>query len=171
MLLAQRKAMSSSQRAAMNRALSEAMLAWCDGNGPALLALYMPMRGEPDLLQACEILVAKGTSLALPVVVEKNAPLAFAAWKPGDPLVKDLAGVDAPAQRRLVDPDTLLIPCLGYNGDRYRLGYGAGYYDRTLAARPGVRAIGVAWSDSRVDFAPDVFDQPLHLILTEAGPV
>ncbi|WP_151447996.1 5-formyltetrahydrofolate cyclo-ligase [Lacisediminimonas profundi] len=169
-LLQQRKSMQPDGRAAMNQAICDAVLAWCRANQPAVLALYMPIRGEPDLRPAAAALAALGIQLALPVVVERDAPLAFAAWTPGEEMTRDLAGVTVPAGvHRMVEPDTLLIPCLGYNHQRYRLGYGAGYYDRTLAARPGVRAIGIAWSASRVEFTPDAFDVPMDVIVTETG--
>src|SRR5690606_23146417 len=114
---------------------------------PRLLASYMPMRGEPDLLPIASDLIEMGIRLALPVVARKNAPLEFAAWTPGVALTRDLAGVSVPAPPQVrVDPDALLIPCVGFNRACYRLGYGAGYYDRTQAERSGILAIGIAWS-------------------------
>src|SRR5690606_29716862 len=97
-------------------------------------------------------------------------PLEFAAWTPGVALTRDLAGVSVPAAPQVrVDPDALLIPCVGFNRACYRLGYGAGYYDRTQAERSGILAIGIAWSESLVEFAADSFDMPLDAIITEAG--
>ena len=171
-LLAARKAMSVENRDRMNRVLCASILAWSRANLPPVLALYMPMLGEPDLLPAAPALSAMGITLALPVVAQRDAPLAFAAWSPDMPMTRDLARVSVPAPpQEMVEPDALLIPCLGFNSDRYRLGYGAGYYDRTLAARAGIRAIGIAWSASRVEFTPDACDVPMDLIITDAGTV
>ncbi|MDO8299003.1 5-formyltetrahydrofolate cyclo-ligase [Lacisediminimonas sp.] len=169
-LLMQRRAMSPDSRAGMDRAMCDAVLAWCKSHSPTVLGVYMPMRGEPDLAAAYAQLIRDGMQLALPVVVQRDAPLVFAAWTPGQPTTRDLAGAQVPAPpQQLVEPDTLLIPCLGYSRARYRLGYGAGYYDRTLAERPQVHSIGIAWAGSEVEFAPDSYDLPMQAVITEAG--
>ncbi len=150
--------------------MGEVVLAWCRANSPRVLGVYMPMRGEPDLSEACGQLIQQGVQLALPMVVQRDAPLAFAAWTPGQPMARDIGGVSVPAEpQQLVEPDTLLIPCLGYSSAHYRLGYGSGYYDRTLAALPHVRAVGIAWANSQVEFAADSYDLPMQVVITEMG--
>jgi 5-formyltetrahydrofolate cyclo-ligase len=169
-LLMQRREMSSDSRAGIERAMCDAVLAWCESHSPTVLGVYMPMRGEPDLAAAYAQLIRNGTQLVLPVVVQRDGPLVFAAWTPGQPMTRDLGGVQVPAlPQHFVEPDTLLIPCLGYSSTRYRLGYGGGYYDRTLAARPQVHAIGIAWAGSEVEFAPDSYDLPMQAVITETG--
>ena len=145
------------------------LLAWCQSRTPGVIALYIPIRGEPDLLAGSERLKERGWQLALPRVVMRDAPIAFAPWQPGEPLERDHAGVLAPVSEERLQPDVLLAPCLAYNSQRYRLGYGAGYYDRTLAEMPETCPIGVAWAGSLVDFRAEPLDVPMQLILTENG--
>jgi 5-formyltetrahydrofolate cyclo-ligase len=113
-------------------------------------------------------LVARGVTLALPVVVKRDAPLVFYAWRPGEALVKAAHGVMAPVERDCpVEPELLLLPCVGFNGEGYRLGYGGGYYDRTLAAMPGAHAVGIAYAAGKVVFENDAFDMVMEMILSE----
>jgi 5-formyltetrahydrofolate cyclo-ligase len=169
LLLHHRREMSPEHRASCNAALLQQVLTWCRENARGVLALYMPIRGEPDLLPICEDLMKQGLQLALPVVVERDAPLAFAPWTPGDALHKDLANVLAPVSTQRIKPDVVITPCLGYNHLRYRLGYGAGYYDRTFAVLPGTRPVGVAWAESLVGFIADPTDMPMEVVITEEG--
>lgn len=171
LLLHQRREMPPQRREACNAALLERVLEWCRDNAQGVLALYMPIRGEPDLLPGCSALLAQGLRLALPVVTERDAPLEFAPWQPGEALHKDLANVLAPTTPQRVRPDVVITPCLGYNHLRYRLGYGAGYYDRTFAILPKTRAVGVAWSDSLAGFIADPLDMPMEVVITEEGLV
>lgn len=88
------------------------------------IGVYLPIRNEPDLLELYEELSAK-MHLSLPVTIDKDQPLQFVRWKPGDPLVKGDYNVSIPAMREPVDmPEVLLIPCVGYTVNRFRLGYG-----------------------------------------------
>ncbi len=171
LLLHERREMPPQRRDACNAALLSRVKEWCLHNVQGVLALYMPIRGEPDLLPACQALLDRGLQLALPVVVERDAPLAFAPWQPGQALHKDLANVLAPATHERIRPDAVLVPCLGFNHLRYRLGYGAGYYDRTFAVLPGVRAVGVAWAASKVGFIADPLDMPMEVVITDEGIV
>lgn len=134
------------------------------------MGVYWPIRGEPDLRDAYAALSAQGIALALPVTVEKNAPLRFAAWKPGDVTARDAMGIAIPeAAAPFVEPDVLLIPCVGFNSTRVRLGYGGGFYDRTLAKVPRPRTVGVAYALGLAQFEAEPHDIALDAILTEAG--
>jgi 5-formyltetrahydrofolate cyclo-ligase len=134
----------------------------------ALLGVYWPLRGEPDLAPAYATLADSGVRLALPVVVERDCALEFAAWTPGEALVRDAMGVAIPAELRMVArPQALLIPCLGFNRGRYRLGYGGGFYDRTLEAQPRPLTVGVAYRCLQADFASAPHDVALDLVITE----
>jgi 5,10-methenyltetrahydrofolate synthetase len=168
-LLATRRAVTAAQRAQWDRSIGQQIVAWWRASGPPALAVFWPLRDEPDLQQAYAELAALGAQLLLPVVLEKEAPLAFAAWQIGEPMVKDSMGVAVPAALRLAPcPGALLVPCLGYNAGRYRLGYGGGYYDRTLAQQPRPATIGVAYRCQQADFGHDRHDIALDRIITEA---
>lgn len=170
-LLSARASIGAAQKTAWDAAIGARVLAWWDEQaaaGRATLGVYWPLRGEPDLAATYAALAARGVRLALPVVIERDAALAFAAWTPGEALLRDAMGVAVPAERRLVArPEALLIPCLGYNGERFRLGYGGGYYDRTLAALPRPATAGVAYRCLQADFASAPHDIALDRVLTE----
>ncbi len=102
------------------------------------------------------------------MVVERDAPLGFAEWLPGEPTVTDRLGVAVPAELRMVErPPALLVPCLGFNALGYRVGYGGGFYDRTLAPEPRPATVGIAYGCQRVEFAGDAHDIPLDGVITE----
>jgi 5-formyltetrahydrofolate cyclo-ligase len=167
-LLAARRAIDPALRAAWDAAICARVLAWWRAAPAPLLGVYWPLRGEPDLAPAYAALAAAGAALALPVVLQADAPLAFAAWTPGEAMVKDSMGVAVPAELRLVArPAALLVPCLGFNEECYRLGYGGGYYDRTLEAAPRPFAVGIAYACLAAHFASAAHDVALDLILTE----
>lgn len=132
------------------------------------LAVYWPIKGEPDLLACYEKLHERGVALALPLVVAKDQALQFVPWVPGDAMDKDDYGIPIPQKRdQFVTPDVILIPCVGFNEQCYRLGYGGGFYDRTLAVLPQAQTIGIAYQQALTRFAPDVFDIALRMIITE----
>lgn len=149
-------------------AIAQRLLAWCATENIAELAVYWPLHGEPDLHAAYAELNTRGVALSLPVVLEKHAPLAFTSWTPGELMVKDGMGVAVPAELRLrTAPATLLVPCLGFNPERYRLGYGGGYYDRTLEQAPRPRTLGIAYGCLQAQFASGPYDIALDHIVTE----
>ena len=167
-LLATRRALPDATRAQWDAAIAQRLLDWCTTANIAQLAVYWPLHGEPDLHAAYAELAARGVALSLPVVLEKHAPLAFASWTPGEPMVKDGMGVAVPARLRLIPaPPALLVPCLGFNAERYRLGYGGGYYDRTLAHAPRPRTLGIAYGCLQAQFASGPYDIALDQVLTE----
>lgn len=164
-----RRALDPQQKAAWDALIVARVLAWWRAQDQAAaLGVYWPLRGEPDLAPAYAELARAGTRLALPVVVDRDAPLAFAEWLPGEALVKDAMGVAVPAALRLTGrPGALLVPCLGFNAQGYRLGYGGGYYDRTLAAAPRPLTAGIAYACLEADFAGAPHDVALDLVITE----
>lgn len=158
--------MTKEQRARADALIGEQVLAWQHANPVDVLGVYWPIRSEPDLRATYDELVRLGVRLALPVVEEKEAPLRFAAWTPGEPVVKDAMGVSIPAPpQRVVQPQALLIPCVGYTAERVRLGYGGGFYDRTLAMQPRPFAIGIAYAGALAAFDRAPHDAVLDLII------
>lgn len=168
-LLAARRALDAATRAAWDHAIGAQVVAWWRAEQPAALGVYWPLRDEPDLHAAYAELARLGARLLLPVVVEKHAALEFAEWRIGETMVKDAMGVAVPADLRLqaAYPPALLVPCLGFNAQGYRLGYGGGFYDRTLAREPRPRTLGIAYSCLGVAFPGDAHDVALDCILTE----
>ncbi len=170
---AARASIAAPQRAQWDAAIGERVLTWWragHGGAAASLGVYWPLKGEPDLSVAYAELAACGVRLALPVVLARDAALGFAAWTPGEAMVKDAMGVAVPAQLRMVArPPALIIPCLGFNAQGYRLGYGGGYYDRTLEAAPRPMTVGVAYACLAADFASAPHDVALDLVITEAS--
>jgi len=135
----------------------------------AVIGCYWPIRGEPDLRP----LWVEWVHIGLPEVVAFDRPLRFVRWQPGAPMHASRYGIEVPEGGELLEPDILVVPCLGFalteNGERLRLGYGGGYYDRTLGAR-AVPTIGVAYDTLRVDcLRREVHDMPLDAIVTESG--
>lgn len=167
-LLAARKAMPPEEKAWRDAAIRRHLLDWLEAHPVKSMGVYWPHAGEPDLTSVYPELVARGVTLSLPVVVERDAPLVFHAWRPGEALVKDAHGVMAPVGRDCsVEPEVLLLPCVGFNEAGYRLGYGGGYYDRTLAAMPEVQAIGISYAAGKQCFKSDEHDITMRLVFTE----
>jgi 5-formyltetrahydrofolate cyclo-ligase len=168
-LLANRQAIAPEVRNAIDAAIQKHVLQWTDVHPVAVLGVYWPIRGEPDLRDCYAELSSRGLRLALPVVVDRNAPLRFIEWKPGDAMIKDAFGVAIPTSGAAVQPDALLIPCVGFNEERFRLGYGGGFYDRTLALVGRPVTVGIGYEISRTRFEADAHDVPLDFVITEKG--
>ena len=136
-----------------------------------MVAVYRAIGSELDVVALSLALAGAGRELCLPVVVERDAPMIFRRWSPGEPLELDEAGVPAPFPlAEVVDPDLVLTPLLAFDAWGGRLGQGGGYYDRTFAARPDVTRIGFAYAGQQVDDLPvEAHDIRLHGVLTETG--
>jgi 5-formyltetrahydrofolate cyclo-ligase len=142
---------------------------------PQIATAYVPMRTELDPLPLLSALSMSGLTTALPVVAGKGRPLLFRRWCPGDSTVA--AGFDTrepPSENPEVEPDLLLVPLLAFDRRGYRLGYGGGFYDRTLeqlrTRLPAVTALGVAFDAQEVDGVPHLdYDQRLDGVLTPSG--
>ena len=135
------------------------------------LGVYWPFQAEFDPRPLAQRLIAAGFAAALPVVVDKKGPLEYRLWRPGDPLADGVWGIPVPERRAVAVPQAVLAPLVGFDHQCYRLGYGGGYFDRTLAALiPRPWAIGVGFEISRLEtIYPQPFDVPMDLIVTEAG--
>lgn len=166
-LLANRQAIAPEVRNAMDAAIARHVIAWRNAHPAGILGVYWPIRGEPDLRGCYAALAEQGVLLALPIVVDRDAPLRFLSWMPGDAMIKDSFGVAIPASGEEVQPDVLLIPCVGFNEQRYRLGYGGGFYDRTLEKAGRPVTVGIAYDSARARFDADAHDVPLDYLITE----
>ncbi len=134
-----------------------------------IFSFYWPMKGELDLRPLATRLAKQGVRLALPVVIEKAAPMVFRPWAPGMPMERGIWNIPQPATDETVLPDVALAPVVGFSEDCYRLGYGGGYFDRTLAAlSPKPFTIGVGLERQRIDtIHPQPHDIRLDGVATE----
>ncbi len=137
-----------------------------------VLSGYMPIRSEISPLPVMEAMAAHGP-LCLPVVEGAGRPLSFRAWAPGAALEKGVFGAMVPAGGRVLVPEVLIVPLLAFDARGQRLGYGGGFYDRTLEmlrARGDVLAVGFAFAAQEAARLPaEPTDQPLDAIVTENG--
>lgn len=145
------------------------------GGRPAsrIVSGYLPIRTEIDPVPAMAELSARGHLVCVPVIEGRGRPLLFREWTPGCALSAGPFGAQVPMEGAWLSPDTLIVPLLAFSGARFRLGYGGGFYDRTLAAlRAGgpVFAVGLAHAAQRDDAIPvEPTDERLDAIVTEAG--
>jgi 5-formyltetrahydrofolate cyclo-ligase len=150
--------------------LAEAMLAQHAPPKGAIIAGYWPMGDEMDPRPLMLALASCGHAIALPVTPPRGEPLAFRAWAPGAALRPGPMGTSEPVAGEELRPEVLLVPLLAFDRTGRRLGYGGGYYDRTLAALPGAKAIGIAYAGQEMAEVPaGPQDFRLPLIATEAG--
>jgi 5-formyltetrahydrofolate cyclo-ligase len=156
-------------RAAASLALRDRFLADIALPPNATVAGYAAFGDEIDPLPLMAALHARGYAMALPVVVAKGAALVFRAYAPGDALVQHRFGMSEPAAERATRvPSFVLVPLLAFDATGRRLGYGGGFYDRTLAALRPTQTIGLGFSCQRIDTVPaDDHDQKLDCIATE----
>jgi 5,10-methenyltetrahydrofolate synthetase len=145
-------------------------------SGFALLAgmtvgFCWPFQGEFDARFAIRDFRARGAVAALPVVIAKATPLQFRTWWPGAPMTAGVYGIPIPDGTTLVVPDAAIVPMNGFDAQGYRLGYGGGYFDRTLAATmPPSLAIGVSFELARLaTIYPQPHDIAMDFVVTEAG--
>ena len=167
-----RAALTDAQRAAHGAALEQHLSALLTQLAPRTLAFYWPIRGEIDLRPFVADWLAADAArrAALPVVTARDAPLAFHRWQPNTPMRTGDYGIAIPACAQPCTPDTLLIPMNAFDARGTRIGYGGGYYDRTLAALPAATAVGIAFELARVaDAHAQPHDVPMHWLVTEAG--
>jgi len=169
-LIERRLAMPAAARSAHDKAITAALLQVLPSCSGRLIGFYWPFKGEYDPRPLVRSLHAGGARLALPVVAEKARPLIFREWWPGAPMTHGIWNIPVPAAGAPVAPDILLVPLVGFDGRRFRLGYGGGYYDRTLAALPvRPRTIGIGFELSRIaTIHPQPHDIAMDLIVTES---
>jgi 5-formyltetrahydrofolate cyclo-ligase len=144
--------------------------------GQGVVSGFASLPEELNVWPLLRRLAGAGVPLALPVVAKKGQPLVFRAWVPGDAMDKGVWGIPEPkADKPVLEPDILLVPLLAFDVDGCRLGYGGGFYDRTLAGLRAIKpvvAIGLAYDEQRVNAVPHLdYDQRLDWVLTPSGPI
>jgi len=141
---------------------------------PELLGVYWPVRSEFNAALALQSdKTAPNLPLALPFARRTPRQMEYRRWDGAAPRAIDECGIAA-SDGEAVVPDTVLVPCVGFTREGYRLGYGGGFFDRWLALHPHVTTVGVAWSVQQLDaaeFRPEAHDLPLTLIVTEDGVI
>jgi 5-formyltetrahydrofolate cyclo-ligase len=170
-LIARREALTLEERRAADAHITDLLVLGFPLLRGLTLGFYWPFKGEVDPRIAVRRLRALGTRGALPVVIEKGAPLRFQEWTPGCVTRPGVFGLPVPVDGAVVVPDAVLVPPVGFGARGYRLGYGGGYFDRTLASlSPRPLAIGLAREASRIDtIYPQPHDVPMDFIVTEHG--
>ncbi|MDR2853422.1 MAG: 5-formyltetrahydrofolate cyclo-ligase [Burkholderiaceae bacterium] len=168
-------------RQARADALQRVMRIWLVDRAETVIGAYWPIKGEFDPLPALHRWKEDGElqgkrqprRIGLPVVDKAHKILSFHAWYPGCPMEEDAYGIPKPKDTELITPTLLFVPCVGYSANGYRLGYGGGFYDRTLAAlQPRPVTVGLGFAAGRVaGFTPEPHDVPLDAILNEDGVV
>jgi 5-formyltetrahydrofolate cyclo-ligase len=170
--LARRGKIEPPARVAFSRRLAEEGLRLARVWRPRSVSVFYPLRDEPDTLLLLTALADEGFATALPVVVGRGSALAFRLWRPGEPTRAGAMSIREPVEDApVVAPDLLFVPLACFDRRGHRIGYGAGYYDRTLSnlrAMKPVHAIGVAYGICEVAAVPyETHDQALDAIVTE----
>lgn len=170
-LIAARVALDAATLSVWRHAIDHHIEAAFPGLAAAQLAFCWPIRNEYDARHVARRLRDRGARTALPVVVARTAPLVFRSWHPGVALARGPLGIAYPVRGPEVVPNAILLPVNGWDRAGYRLGYGGGYFDRTLAgmARPPV-VIGVGYECAGLEtIYPQPWDVPLDYLVTERG--
>lgn len=137
----------------------------------AIVAGYWPVKSEISVMPLLKDMSSRGHVCAFPVIEEKGKPLRFAVWKDGDPMQEGLYGIAVPVTLTFVVPDVLLVPLVAFDAQKHRIGSGAGFYDRTIAAlraEKKISSFGVAYDIQKCDHVPfDQTDMTLDMIITD----
>jgi 5,10-methenyltetrahydrofolate synthetase len=170
-LIAERLAIPDATLAAWRQRMDGYIERSFPGLARSRVAFCWPIKNEYDARHIARTLRGLGALTALPVVVAPRSPLAFREWHPGIELAKGALDIPYPVNSREIVPDAVLLPMNGWDPQGYRLGYGAGFFDRTLAGlakKPVV--IGVAYEQARLDtIHPQPWDIPVDYLVTERG--
>jgi 5-formyltetrahydrofolate cyclo-ligase len=170
-LIAAREAIAPEQRAAWSERIAASLEAGIPVPAGAVVGFCWPHRSEFDARFVIRRWRDLGATAALPAVVEKSGPLEFRHWWPGAPMKPAVYDIPVPQGTEVLAPDLALVPMNGFDSQGYRLGYGGGYFDRTLAAlQRRVIAVGIAYEALRLpSIHPQAHDIPMDFVVTESG--
>ncbi len=181
-LVAQRQHLED--RLARNEALQRVMRVWLVERPDVVIGAYWPIKGEFDPLPALfrwqeagmesdAMQASRQRKIGLPVINKITKTLTFHRWYPGCPMEEDAYGIPKPKDTEIIEPTLLFVPCVGYGPGGYRLGYGGGFYDRTLSAlNPKPYTVGLGYTQGFLpDLEPEPHDVPLDAILNDNGVV
>jgi 5-formyltetrahydrofolate cyclo-ligase len=170
-LLEMRMAVPSAQRDTWSAQIADHLLEQILASGAKIVSAYWPIRGEPELRPLLRALAEHGVRTALPVAIALRQPLVFREWKSGDRLERGLWKIPFPADGAVVIPDVVISPVVGFDPANYRLGYGGGFFDRTLAILPErPLVLGVGYSMAAIPtIHPQPHDIAMSRIVTERG--
>ncbi|MGH8814266.1 MAG: 5-formyltetrahydrofolate cyclo-ligase [Advenella sp.] len=185
-LLAARSAIPDSRRQMLSVQIKQHILDWLQGRHQdcrlpdrttiGSIAGFWPIRDEPDMISLLHDLHTLGHDISLPVIEQRDAPLHFYRWSPDTPLRRGAFNIPEPqVDTPAILPSLILVPTLGYTRDGHRLGYGKGYYDRTLHALAqqdhNTLSVGIGWDEGLIDgsYLPAAHDMPLDAIVTPGG--
>ena len=171
-------------RLARNDALQRVLRVWLVDRPDVVIGAYWPIKGEFDPLpalfrwqeagmEADAMGATRRRRIGLPVINKIDKTLTFHTWYPGCPMEEDAYGIPKPKDTEIIQPTLLFVPCVGYGPGGYRLGYGGGFYDRTLAAlQPKPFTVGLGYTNGFLpDLEPEPHDVPLDAILNDNGVV
>ena len=169
--IAARQAIAAERHAQLSAALDDHLTRLLASRQPGVLAFCWPIRAEFDCRPLAQRLMDRGWRICVPTVVKADAPMTFRAWAADSAMTVDRHGIPIPADGAVLIPDVVLLPLVAFDARGFRLGYGGGYFDRTLAGiAPRPLAVGVGFELARVDsIRPQAHDIPLDAVVTEAG--
>jgi len=170
-LIGRRLALDGARRTEQGERAKRRLLESIELRRFATLGVYWPVRGEIDVRDLAVEHLKGGGRVALPVVVTKSAPVEFWSWRPEMSMTRGIWNIPIPEQREVLNPDALIVPLVGFDPQRFRLGYGGGYYDRTIAAaarRP--YCVGLGYEAARLEtIFPQPHDLPMDVIVTDGA--
>jgi len=171
-LISLRMSLPQDARAAVTEAIARQLEALIAPLPNPVVSAYWPIRGEPDLRAWMGRMHHAGVRFALPVVVAPATPLEFRCWAPDCRMEHGVWRIPQPAERRLVTPTLAIAPLVGYDPGCYRLGYGGGFFDRTLASLSSrAIAVGIGYPELALPtIFPQAFDVPMDWILVGRHP-
>jgi 5-formyltetrahydrofolate cyclo-ligase len=170
-LIGMRLAIGAELRRRSDTGIERNLRSLLDISATGVVGLYWPVKGEFDPRPLADHLLRNGRSVALPVIIARGGLLEYRLWQPGMEMEDGLYDIPAPKSSCILHPDIVLVPLVGFDAMNYRLGYGGGYFDRTLAAfSPRPKAIGVGYEVLGLPTTfPQAHDIPMDAIVTERG--
>jgi 5,10-methenyltetrahydrofolate synthetase len=171
-LIGARLGLSADYRAAQTSAIASDLSALISTASGRLVSVYWPIRAEPDLRPWMQSMCEQGVRMALPVAIALGQPLVFREWRPNARMARGLWKIPYPAEGAEVVPSVVLAPVVGFDKDCFRLGYGGGFFDRTLAGFPAKPlVIGVGYPGALIPtIFPQPHDIPMDWVVTGATP-